>query len=108
MSSRSIPPVAVSHLVAVAVVLALSAVAAPPAAAVGAPAALPATVAGSAGERGNPLLEARIIAPPRPVSGTDKRVHLAYEILLRNTSDQPVRVDRVEVRGAVRPRPVAV
>jgi hypothetical protein len=108
-------------LVAAASVLPLSAVAAAPAAAsaaaaavaspavaLSAPAAFPATVAGSAGERGNPYLASQIVTPPRPVPGTDRRVHLAYEILLQNTSDQPVRVDRVEVRSPARPRPVAV
>jgi Peptidase family M23 len=50
---------------------------------------------------------ASVVAPPQPVPATDKRTHLVYEILLRNPSAQPIRLDRVQVRDAQRRRVVA-
>lgn len=44
-------------------------------------------------------LVGEVLTAPRAVPGTDKRTHLAYEILLRNEADRPVRLDRVQARG---------
>jgi hypothetical protein len=40
-----------------------------------------------------------VVAEPVPVPATDGRVHLAYELLLTNTSPEPVTVDSIAVMG---------
>ncbi|GIJ47551.1 peptidase M23 [Virgisporangium aliadipatigenens] len=42
---------------------------------------------------------AHIPTPPSPVTGTDGRTHLVYEVLLRNLGRSPVGVTRVAVHG---------
>ncbi len=44
-----------------------------------------------------------VVAAPVPVPATDGRVHLAYELLLTNTSPEPVTVDSVAVMGPTDP-----
>lgn len=46
---------------------------------------------------------ADVVAAPVPVPATDGRVHLAYELLLTNTSPEPVTVDSVAVMGPAGP-----
>jgi hypothetical protein len=41
----------------------------------------------------------KAINPPDPVRGADGRTHLAYELLMVNTGDQFVRLDKVEAVG---------
>jgi Peptidase family M23 len=50
---------------------------------------------------GTPLA-AQVLAAPDPVLTTDNRRHLVYEIMLTNVTPLPVRVDRVQVLGALR------
>jgi hypothetical protein len=42
-----------------------------------------------------------VLAAPRPVPGTDRRTHLVYEMLIRNDSDRPVRLERVQARHRI-------
>ena len=44
-----------------------------------------------------------VVAEPVPMPATDGRVHLAYELLLTNTSPEPVTVDSVAVMGPAGP-----
>jgi hypothetical protein len=46
---------------------------------------------------------ADVVAEPIPVPATDGRVHLAYELLLTNTSPEPVTVDSIAVMGPAGP-----
>lgn len=46
---------------------------------------------------------ADVVAAPVPVPATDGRVHLAYELLLTNTSPEPLTVDSVAVMGPAGP-----
>jgi hypothetical protein len=43
---------------------------------------------------------AQVVAEPSPVLGTDKQRHLVYEILLENSADVSVTIDRLVVRDA--------
>lgn len=52
-------------------------------------------------------LDTRVIEPPSPVPGTDRARHLAYEILLRNVTAAPLRIERVDVVEAGRSRSLA-
>ena len=52
-------------------------------------------------------LHAQVVEPPSPVPGTDRAHHLAYEILLRNLTASPLRVERVDVVDAARFRSLA-
>jgi hypothetical protein len=44
-----------------------------------------------------------VVAEPVPMPATDGRVHLVYELLLTNTSPEPVTVDSVAVMGPAGP-----
>ncbi|MFL0240502.1 M23 family metallopeptidase [Mycobacterium sp. SMC-17] len=44
-----------------------------------------------------------VVAEPVPVPATDGKVHLAYELLLTNTSPEPVTVDSIAVLGPAGP-----
>jgi hypothetical protein len=44
-------------------------------------------------------LSATVIAPPDPVTGTDRRLHLVYEILLQNREAARVDVQSLDVRA---------
>jgi hypothetical protein len=46
-----------------------------------------------------PLI-ASMVTTPRPVMGTDEKIHLAYEILLTNATGLPFELDGIEVRDA--------
>lgn len=61
-----------------------------------------ASSAGSAEPIVTPVL-ADVVAAPVPVPATDGRVHLAYELLLTNTSPGPVTVDSIAVMGPAGP-----
>lgn len=95
------PPTAVAGL---AVLLVLTACSSPPpdtvpaATTSAAPpsAAAPATPAGPS--VATPVV-GRVLAAPIPVSATDGKVHLAYELALTNTLDQNVTLTSVEVRA---------
>jgi hypothetical protein len=54
------------------------------------------------------VLGAAVHEPPTPVPGTDKRRHLAYEILVENRAGRPIRFDRLQVRDPLRRRVLAV
>lgn len=62
----------------------------------------PATSAGTAEPIVTPVL-VDVVAEPVPVPATDGGVHLAYELLLTNTSPEPVTVDSVAVMGPAGP-----
>jgi len=62
----------------------------------------PTTSAGPAEPIVTPVL-ADVVAEPVPVPATDGRVHLAYELLLTNTSPEPVTVDSIAVMGPAGP-----
>jgi murein DD-endopeptidase MepM/ murein hydrolase activator NlpD len=53
-------------------------------------------------------LTANVVSAPAPFRGTDKRRHLAYEIVVRNASRQAVRLDRLAIRDAGRGTLLAV
>jgi hypothetical protein len=44
-------------------------------------------------------ITASVLAPPEPVSATDGRRHVVYEVLLRNTTDVSVEVQSLAVRA---------
>ena len=46
---------------------------------------------------------ADVVAAPVPVPATDGRVHLAYELLLTNTSPEPVTIDSIAAMGPAGP-----
>lgn len=46
---------------------------------------------------------AEVLSAPIPVPATDGRIHLAYELLLTNVSDQPVTIDSLSVNTGDRP-----
>ncbi|MBN9634254.1 MAG: M23 family metallopeptidase [Actinobacteria bacterium] len=66
------------------------------------PSSPPTSSTGSAEPIVTPVL-ADVVAAPVPVPATDGRVHLAYELLLTNTSPEPVTVDSVAVMGPAGP-----
>ena len=70
----------------------------------------PATLATAAqpshGEPAAPIATL-VVEPPSPVPGTDRARHLAYEILLRNVTAAPLRIERVDVVDAGRFRTLA-
>ncbi|HEU4423190.1 MAG TPA: M23 family metallopeptidase [Pilimelia sp.] len=92
-----------SRLIALAATLLLIAVGASPEIT----ADIPAAGRRGAADDGDPHVEATVLAAPRPVPATDTRLHLVYEVLLRNGSSQPVQLDHVEVRDPDRRDPVA-
>ena len=51
-------------------------------------------------------LVARVIEPPHPVRGSDHKVHLAYELLILNTTAVPVAVRRIETFDPAHPESV--
>ncbi|WP_313888611.1 hypothetical protein [Mycolicibacterium sp. CBMA 226] len=62
----------------------------------------PPTTSAGAESSGEPIVTpvlADVVAAPVPVPATDGRVHLAYELLLTNTSPEPVSVDSIAVMG---------
>jgi hypothetical protein len=51
-------------------------------------------------------LVARAIEPPHPVRGSDHKIHLAYEMLILNTTTVPVAVRRIEAFDPTHPESV--
>jgi hypothetical protein len=45
-------------------------------------------------------VSASVLAPPQPVMGTDRRLHVVYEILLQNTTGARIDVQSLAVRAA--------
>jgi len=51
-------------------------------------------------------LRIRVIAEPRPVTTTDEHVHLVYELLLENVSEESQRLTQLDVFGSGRRAPL--
>ena len=51
-------------------------------------------------------LDATVLAAPRPVRGSDHKVHLAYELLVLNPNPVPVVVRRIDTFAPAHPRTV--
>ena len=45
-------------------------------------------------------LVASVMSAPRPVLGTDERIHLVYEVEIANVTSAPIRFRRVTVKDA--------
>ncbi len=51
-------------------------------------------------------LTAALLTDPQPVSGTDGAFHVAYELLLTNSTPLPADITRVEVRDGRTHQPI--
>lgn len=70
------------------------------------PAAAAETTTDCSPRPGDPGLSAEVVTPPSPMPATDQKVHLVYEVFMRNTSATPVSLDRFVVCDPARGRPV--
>jgi len=69
--------------------------------------AAPAAEAPSAPDAGSEALQVTLIAPPRPVTTSEGRRHLVYELLLLNLSEDAQRITALEVFEPGRRLPLA-